>query len=218
MTSRLILIEGMIGAGKSTTAATLATRLADRGTAARAYLESADDHPIRTRAVDLLRGAGEARDPAVYALDQWAALAGRCQSGQETIILEGAFLQNSVMPAFIEDAPIEDVRTAFARIEAYIAPLRPLLVYLRPSDTARAVQQVHRARGDPWSSSNLAFVSDSPWARRRSVRGQAAVIALYRAWEPVVDELLALYSSPTLLLIDPQDDWEGALQRIVDCP
>ncbi len=52
---RLILIEGMIGAGKTTTARLVETWLTSRGEDARAFQELAEDHPIRTRAVDQLR-------------------------------------------------------------------------------------------------------------------------------------------------------------------
>src|SRR5262245_15008074 len=119
MAGRLILIEGMIGVGKSTTASKLAHWLAGQGEEVKAYLEFAEDHPIRTRAVDLLKAAygeppapldvgedGLAKDPAAYALDQWARLASRCHRDQQTVILESAFLQNSVMPGFIDGAPV----------------------------------------------------------------------------------------------------------------
>ncbi len=49
--SRLILLEGMIGSGKTTTAANIGKWLADQGDAAHVYHEFADDHPIRTKAV-----------------------------------------------------------------------------------------------------------------------------------------------------------------------
>lgn len=42
---RLILIEGMIGAGKSTTAERLAARLTEDGDDVRAFSEFANDHP-----------------------------------------------------------------------------------------------------------------------------------------------------------------------------
>lgn len=92
---RLILIEGMIGAGKSTTAEPLASRLATDGNDVRAFLELAADHPIRTRSV-----------------------------------------------------------------------------------------------------------------------GEQAVVELHRAWEGVVDELLATVES--VLFVDPQRDWEGTLQALHD--
>jgi hypothetical protein len=54
--ARLILIEGMIGAGKTTTAGWVEDWLSGRGEDARAFREFDEDQPIRTRAVDQLRG------------------------------------------------------------------------------------------------------------------------------------------------------------------
>jgi len=161
----------MIGAGKSTTAERLAAWLTDRGKGVRAFQEGADDHPIRTRAVDLLRGVPAASDPKVYDPHQWDALADRCARGSETVIVESTFLQNSVMPHFVDDAPTAVVKEVFADLAARIAPAAPLLVYLRPSDVAAAIRRVHADRGEPWSSRNYAFVSACPWARRRGLVG-----------------------------------------------
>ena len=131
--SRLILVEGMIGSGKTTTAERLGDWLSGRGEDVRAYDEGAADHPIRTRRVDELLGA----------------------------------------PA-----------------------------------------RVHQARGEPWSSRNLAFVENSPWARRRDLRGRDAVVRLYQAWEPVVSQLYDQYPFGKLVVPDPQHDWPAALQTI----
>ena len=224
---RLILIEGMIGAGKSTTAAKLASWLTGQGEDACVYHEFADDHPIRTKAVDLLRAAfsdatappdvgadGLATDPEVYGLDQWARLASRCTGGRQTVILESAFLQNSVLFSFMDGAPVDAVKAVFASIDSQIASADPLLIYLRPSNIDQALTRVHRERGESWAAQNVAYVSNYPWARRRGLQGRQAVIELYRAWEGLVDELLATSSCATLLLVDPQDDWEAALKRI----
>ena len=204
----------MIGAGKSTTAERLAACLTDRGVGVRVFQEGADDHPIRTRAVDLLRGVPPASDPTVYDPGQWDALADRCARGSETVIVESIFLQNSVMPHFIDDAPIAVVKEVFADLAARTAPAVTLLVYLRPSDLGAAIRRVHAERGEPWSSRNYAFVSACRWARRRGLVGEQAVIELYRAWEQVVDQLLPMVES--LLVVDPQRDWDAALRRILD--
>src|SRR5262249_54219659 len=173
----------------------VAAWLTDRGEDARAFQEFADDHPIRTRAVDLLRGAAPARDAKVYDPGQWDALAERCARGSEIVIVESTFLQNSVMPHFIDDAPVAVVKEVFAGLAAPIGPAAPLLVYLRPSDVEAAIRRVHAERGEPWSSRNYAFVSACPWARRRGLVRERAVVELYRAWERVVDELLSMVES-----------------------
>ncbi len=128
--------------------------------------------------------------------------------------MESAFLQNSVMPYFTDGCSIAAVKAVFADIAARIAPATPLLVYLRPADVADAIRRVHIERGEPWSSRNYTFVSGSPWARRSGLAGEQAVAELYRAWEPIVDELLATIES--IIVIDPQRDWDRTLQQIYD--
>ena len=226
--TRLILIEGMIGPGKTTTAMRVGDWLARRGENARVFCEGAADHPIRTRAEDRLRaaadpqapGLGSAGDgraagsPGAYAADQWRRLAERCLRDRRTIILESSYLQNSVMPAFIDGVPARTVNEIFTRIQRQAAPAEPLLVYLRPADISAAIARIHRTRGEPWSSRNVAFVENSPWARRRNLQGQDAVVKLYQAWEPVVTQLYSRYRFPKIMVTDPQRDWQVTLTRI----
>jgi hypothetical protein len=234
--ARLVLIEGMIGSGKTTTALRVGEWLARQGQDVRVFREADADHPIRTRAEDRLRaaaslqppgapasetgnsamdaGAEDSDSPAAYPDDQWRRLAEQCLPGRPTIILEGSFLQNSVMPAFIDGAPSRTVGEFFTRIVRQAAPAEPLLVYLRPADIGEAIARVHRSRGEPWSSRNVAFVENTPWARRRGLRGQDAVARLYEAWEPVVTRLYGRYPFPKIMVTDPQHDWQAALARI----
>jgi len=204
----------MIGSGKTTTAGHLADWLSRRGEDVRAFGEGAADHPIRTRRVDELLAAPVPGDPEAYSAGQWRRLAERCLRDEQTIILESIFLQNSVMPAFIDDASVATVTEICTEIQRQAAPAEPFLVYLRPTDIAAAITRTHRTRGEPWSSRNLAFVEGSPWARHRNLRGLDAVVRLYQAWEPMVGELYDRYPFPKLMVPDPQHDWPAALRAI----
>lgn len=152
----------------------------------------------------------------MYGAGQWSRLAERCRNGGRTVILESSFLQNSVLPAFLNGASAAECKDIFTGIEERLAPARPLLVHLRPTDIGAAIGRVHEARGASWAEWNTASVASFPWARSRDLHGRDAVIALYRAWQDVVDELCAGYSFPKIILSDPQDDWDAALRRIAE--
>jgi hypothetical protein len=225
--ARLILIEGMIGSGKTTTAGWLEGWLSRRGEDVRAFREFDEDQPIRTRAVDQLRAAAAQaagspdhagnvapRESEVYAASQWRRLAERCLSGQQTLILESIFLQNSVMPTFIYDAPADVVTGLYDMILDQVAPAEPFLLYLRPADLGAAVARVPGAQGPEAKERNVTFVENSRWARHRDLRGPGAVAALYEAWEAFVDTLYDGYPFAKLMVTDPQQDWPAALTRI----
>src|SRR5215472_4957486 len=129
----------MIGSGKTTTAERLRGWLSGRGEDVRAYDEGAADHPIRTRRVDELLGAPAPCDPDAYAASQWRRLAERCRRDGQTVILESIFLQNSVMPAFIDGAPAAAVDQICTEIQRHAAPAEPFLIYLRPTDIAATI-------------------------------------------------------------------------------
>jgi hypothetical protein len=108
--ARLILIEGMMGSGKTTMATQVGDWLARRGENVRVFCECADDHPIRTRAEDRLRAAADpqapgplgsagdgraAGSPGAYPAGQWRRLAERCLRDRQAIILESSFLQKA---------------------------------------------------------------------------------------------------------------------------
>jgi hypothetical protein len=211
---RLILVEGMIGSGKTTTAGHLADWLSRRGEDVRAFDEGDADHPIRTRRVDELLAAPAPGDPGAYSAGQWRLLAERCLRDEQTVILESVFLQNSVMPAFIDGGPAAAVADICAEIQRQAAPAEPFLVYLRPIDIAAAIARVHEARGEPWSSRNVAYVQDCPWARDRNLRGRDAVVQLYQAWDPVASELFDRYPFGKLIVSDPHHDWPATLRAI----
>lgn len=101
-----------------------------------------------------------------------------------------------------------------AEIQRQAAPAEPFLVYLRPTDIAAAIARVHQTRGEPWSSRNLDFVANTPWARRRNLHGRDAVVRLYQAWEPVVSQIYDRYPFGKLMVPDPQCDWPAALRAI----
>jgi hypothetical protein len=61
---------------------------------------------------------------------------------------------------------------------------------------------------------DVTLVEDSPWARRRGLQDQDAVVRLYQAWELVVTRLCSRYPFPKIMVTDPQHDWQRCVREV----
>lgn len=128
--ARLILIEGMIGSGKTTTATRVGDWLARRGENVRVFCECAADHPIRTRTEDRLRAAADPQAPG----PPGSAGDGRAAGSGQAVPGVGAHRDPAVQPVpFTEDhgdRPQHNWQVTLTRICATA----------RPSPTRRKTQ------------------------------------------------------------------------------
>jgi len=225
--SRLIFVEGMTGAGKSTTAIRIAEWLQECGRSVRCCHEMDDDNPIRTRGVDVMRANhphasrppdlgedGLARDASVYAVEQWAALARRAVEGDEVVVLESRYLQNSVQPRYLAGAPSSKVHEGFRKIHDQAASAEPILVYLRPEDVRGHLRRTLEERDSAWSEWLIASFSRYAWARSRGISGEEAVFCFYEDWEAIAAALFDRHRGPKLWIHDPQKHWGDTLEQI----
>jgi energy-coupling factor transporter ATP-binding protein EcfA2 len=226
-TPKLVFVEGMPGSGKTTTAKHLAQWLPEQGIATRCFLEMADDNPIRTPGVDLMRSRhphvrplpdtderGLAKDLSVYGFEQWARLAARAREGSEVLLLESRYLQNSVQMQFLDGASRQTVVATFRTVVAHVGSAPPLLVYLRPTDIRSHWQRTLDTRDAVWAQWVIRGFAGSAWARERSLTGPEAIFAFYEAWEPIALELCELHEGPLLVLQDPERDWAETYVRL----
>jgi hypothetical protein len=221
-----VLIEGMIGAGKSTLAARVADWLVAHGRPARAVTEFASDNPIRTPHSDRLRhqlrapaasdvgSDGLARDISTYGLEQWSRLAAAARPDAPVMVMESYLLQASVLPLVLKEATEECVIGTFDAIMARLVSAMPLLVYLRTPDIGTSLARTRAQRGRAWSVQNVEWVSAQPWARARRLTGPATVETFYRTWEPQAEALVARAPVSTLMIDDAASDWDQALRRL----
>lgn len=217
---RLILIEGPLGAGKSTTAEWLASTLRAAGHPTRHHHEHAPDHPIRMKVTQRARAWGEGEldvtpldeaDEEVFTAPQWAALADEAARGAETLVLEGKLIQLGLMYPLLLGASGATLRAEAARQRAAIEVARPLLVYLDPRDRAAHRARTIASRPEGWVPWLGGFFAQHPFAR--GLDPVDAFHAVLDAWEPYEREL-ALAHPRRVVIADPYVDWE-ATQRAI---
>ena len=202
MTSRInrhiFLIEGAIGAGKTSLAMGLAQDLETKGIEARAFLEFDPDHPIRTEQVDLL--SGRELEPKAYGLDPWGRLEAQCVVNRGVVLLDATLIQNTLLPAYAAGVPDNQImQLATARLAA-LAKVKPLVVYLHVEDMTGHLQRLHKSSTPAWSAGNLAWVDGTAWAQAKGQKGMAALIGFHEAWQAWVETWLCQHGDTSLVL------------------
>lgn len=156
---KLVIVEGIMGSGKSTTTLNIAHRLEASGIPAIGITEGVD--PLLEADLDMI--------------------AAHCRE-----------------------------------IVAVIKPLRPLLIYFHQSDVESANRLVSMQRGEEWVNYQVNWKLGSPYARRRGLAGLDGLIALYRQYRVLTDQLFADLDIPKVSIENSRQEWalyDGIIDR-----
>jgi hypothetical protein len=224
--TQLILVEGLPGLGKTTTASWLAARLRAERLPARLYLESQPGHPINVGGD--LHPAGDVTGerffqrygPADFireSLQRWQAFVEDAQPANTISVLDSYPFQNSVRILLQMAAPLDDMRAYAAQVETLVMPLRPALIYLSHRDMAHASQhfsKIAAQRGKAWLDYVATLITHCPYATARQLAGYDGVLAFMRDYKQLTDALLRDSSLPRIVLSDCAGEWDTCYRRI----
>jgi len=216
MTHRLILVEGLPGAGKTTTALWLAKELRQRGNQVDLVLEN--DHPsplpLPGGAPDL-RGIIRTFARGNPLLPAWRRFVSD-RDPQAIAIVEARFWQDNLMFMRLGNRTCANLAAAQAEVCAVILPLSPLLIWFQHSWDALRESNARKIASDPaWAAIAMAAFTDQPWFHARP--GPPDMSAFYDDWSLQAAALAQLLPFPIQPLDHAHGDWEatyGTLGRL----
>jgi hypothetical protein len=224
MDTHLVLIEGLPGSGKSTTAVKLAEDLTYTGNACQCFLEWDVHHPIPIGddfSLDKVIASSREREPNV--LQQWEQLAQAARSQELVTVLESRFWQSSVMMMYIAGMSKEDVLASNQRVIRVIQPVKPVLIYFAIDDPKRFAMRTIQLKEEEWQRSgnpgswaqHLFDAFDAqPWCTQRGLNGLEGMLALWEEWAQISDELYARLPFPKMTIRNPHEDWPKAMKQM----
>jgi hypothetical protein len=209
--TRLVLVEGFPGNGKSATAQWLARQIGRSGRTARWVYEEEKPHPV------LAEGwTGQPSWQARLAdwLTRWVAFAEQARGSDAVTVLESAWLQMPVARMLRQGLGPELIAAFVHKTVETMRGLEPVLIYLWQPAPEEAMQKLFVRRGMTWASWHVSFFDPSPFARARRLSGFDGLLRYWREHSDLCDAVVRGAGLPTLALDPRVGNWEERRRAI----
>jgi hypothetical protein len=207
LTTKLILVEGFPGAGKSTTAQHIGTVLQKRGIAHRCYLEGDEPHPIACLDFEIKGLLGKM-------IPLWSNFAEKSLQEPIVTIIESRLWQNTALFMYMSNCEVDQIIQFNQQLGQALAPLSPLLVYLDQENTETALRRLYTLRGEKWMQDALAMTTSYPWFQSRGLKDFAGWVQFFAEWQRVVECLYEDWPHRKIKIQNAHANWENAYQQI----
>ncbi len=203
---RLVIVEGIMGSGKSTTTLNLAQRLETSGIPALGITEGVNPHPIRFD-WDVPWSDMPPTELAQSSITKWRSYVDSSLSLNRVLIVDGQLFHGNLTSLLLLDGGMDLIGAYCRDVVGVIKPLRPLLIYLRQDDVDTAIRAISKQRGENWVNYQVDWKLGSPNARRRGLVGLDGRIVLYREYRALTDRLFAALDIPKISIETSRHEW-----------
>jgi hypothetical protein len=211
---RFVFVEGLMGAGKTTTAAWLTDQLRVMRLPAQFVLEGptrdAPDHPLRI-STGLPHPFAPWQDLTVagyvaLSLGKWHAFVDQARQAATISVCDGLLFHGNMTDLLLMNAPPATVRGYVAAVLASLGVLEPAVIYFQHPDVAQALRAVRDERGRDWEAYQVNWKVASPYSAQHALQGFDGLVRLYQDYRALCDELFAGLTIPKLAIVR-EADW-----------
>ena len=206
--TKLILMEGLPGAGKSTSTKRLGTLLQEKGIACRFFLEDSDSHPIPCLDLEI-----KGLTPKMVPL--WTDFINKALQEPGVTIIESRLWQNTALFMYMSEMDIEEIIQYNQKIGQVLAPLAPVLFLIDQDDTETALRRTFTTRGEKQMQRELETTAQYPWFKSRGKQDFAGWVQFFEEWQQVARHLYHDWPHRKKRILNPHEDWAGAYEQMV---
>lgn len=218
---RLVIFEGIMGSGKSTSTRWLGQQLTARHIPNRIQTERAYPHPLR--ATD---AAGDWFKPwldmtpqtlASRRMELWAKFAADALVSPEVRVIDGQLFHGDVTNMLLMNMSPAAITEHVLALEQVIRPLHPLIVYYHQSDIDQAIRRTAAERGEELGVRyQVDWKLKYPYAVERGLEGLDGLSRLYVDYRLLTGSLFARLSVNKLAIENTARDWPRYYAQIED--
>ncbi|MFW9849672.1 MAG: hypothetical protein ACFFF4_11045 [Candidatus Thorarchaeota archaeon] len=214
MKSRLILIDGIPGSGKSTTANYIHRQLLRSSIEARWFHELEESNPLFDVEYIQTRTINDAEDYVKKTLEKWRILVKEINKTNQVYIIESYLLQATVGCMFDNNINQSIIQDYASRVPDIISELNPVIIYFSPQDVRENLLNLRNVRDNEWIESRGESLSKSKYAVARKLEGFEGWVSMLSARAHLSNEILQSYEFPTLVIDATNGEWDKYYDEI----
>lgn len=216
--TQLILVEGVMGSGKSTISKLIAQRLREQGCKARHVPEGLWDHPTSvTLASPHWHAIWNEHTPATLILQsqrKWQAFVAATLPLHTVHVFDGQFFHGDLTSLLLINASRPQMTNYIDSLAAISQSLQPRLIYLYQADVKGGLERTGALRGEVWVRRQVEWKVASPYCVGRNYTGISGWLQLYHDYRQLTHDLYARLTLPKLAIETSGGAWEEYQQQI----
>jgi hypothetical protein len=209
--TRLIIVEGVMGSGKSTLSKAIARRLRYQHYQSKHVPERFRAHPTSvTITLTHWQKIWIEHTPETFIAQSqhnWQVFVASARQSRAVYVFDGQFFHGDMTGLFIANTAHVQIVQYIDRLVEIIQPLRPVFIYLYQTDVAWGLERTVAARGKSFLRRQVEWKVDSPYCAQRQYTGVSGWIQLYRDYRILTDELYARLPMPKLAIENSAGAW-----------
>lgn len=212
---KLILIEGLFGSGKSTTAEVLSRKLTDKGLNVTHHVEPDPQNPVGLP-MSLIEADNTIKSTTLarYPFETWENLFVELDS---FMLIEARLIQNSSFWAMLngenEKKCIELPRKILNSISKDIEVKLIVFSQTNPESHIYNVINERKKKHPHWLPYICDLFDKQKWAKNNQARGIKGFVDAQLAWTKLFSRIVDNLECERILIIDPHTDWDEAMNK-----
>jgi deoxyadenosine/deoxycytidine kinase len=207
LNTKLVLIEGLPGAGKSTTTQRIGKTLEAAEFACHWFREEDEPHPI------------PCLDFAIKDLQQnmmplWTDFVDRAIQAPTVTILDSRLWQNTALYMYMSEISVEEIAQYHGEVCNVLTPLSPALIYLDQDDAEAALRRLYTIRGEEWMEETLEETTQYAWFRSRNINDFSGWVKFFEEWTEVAHGLYNDWPHTKIRILNSHENWSKAYARM----
>lgn len=219
--TKLIMIEGIPGSGKSTIAQFISRILLHKGYVHKWWYEEEQGHPVyiyddyktMQKTVDYL-SSGRYSEIIDMALKKWEEFVAFVQSSSDIIIVDSCLFGYLTWSLFPYNVTKQEIMQYVKDVERIIKPLNPHLIYLYQTDIGAALKKICIRRGGDTEENFVRAATQSPYGKSLDLTGFEGMVTYWKNYRSITDEAFQDLDCAKIAIDNTEEKWSFYGQKI----